>query len=241
MGGEGGKVKIAEQPINVEGWKARTAQMGEGVTFVSAEKVKNESGASGERATYAFRDITKLKLSSEPAKPAPGGMAAAGPGGVPAPTSKSEETPITFDFAKGIRAKLIVNLPQNEAPEETTGTPASMPAAETSSLKQVGQPKQIPPQMKQMFEGFRCRMIVKVDGEIVKTNASFVDKNEKDGRKNLVTIFDMDIGKLLENQEQFLKLSVLGPIRDMETAREMLKDFPGIKVETKEKVEIEFK
>ena len=70
--------------------------------------------------------------------------------------------------------------------------------------------------------------VIKGGGDITKTNATYADKNT-------VTILDMNIGKLLENPAQFEKLAAMGPIKDMETAKKMLKDFPGLKIETEEK------
>ena len=45
--------------------KAAAAGMGEGVTFVSAKKIDNETG-SGFTAVYAFADISKVKLDQNP-------------------------------------------------------------------------------------------------------------------------------------------------------------------------------
>lgn len=219
MGG-GGDVKITEQPIDIAKYKAKVTKMGEGVIFVSAEKVKREDGAAGEKVVYSFDDITKIKLQSAPEKPGPGGA----PGGQ---TSKKPQS-ISFGFVKGNPAKLTMNIPQRDTPEDAEETvPAVAPPAGTPSAKELAQ-------MKQMFGGFRFRIMVKVDGAITKTNASFVDGN-------VVTVLDMNIGELLENEEQFKKLAAMGPIQDMETAKKLLKDFPGLKIETEQKVHIEFK
>jgi hypothetical protein len=219
MGG-GGNAPPPEQPIDVAKYKAKAGKMGNGVTFVSAKKVKKEDGASGEQAIYSFSDVTKVKLQSEPEKPG-GGKPQGGMGG-------KKPKSITFDFTKGDTAKLTLNMPQDAASEEAAKIAHVItPKTEAPSAAEMGQ-------MKQMFNGFRFRMEIKVEGDITKTNASYADKNT-------VTILDMNIGELLQDQGQFEKLAAMGPIKDMETAKKMLKDFPGLKIETEEKVDIEFK
>src|SRR2546428_1179892 len=69
---------------------ANTAKMGEGVKYVSSEKIKT-SEAEGIRATYAFADVTKLRIDEKPNTPGPGAAMAA-------PQSDSGQT--SFRFTK---------------------------------------------------------------------------------------------------------------------------------------------
>jgi len=48
--------------FNEKDARAKAAKMGEGVRFVSSRKITVE-GMEGQEATYAFRDITKLRLN----------------------------------------------------------------------------------------------------------------------------------------------------------------------------------
>ena len=59
--------------FNEKDARSRAAKMGEGVSFVSSRKIKLE-GMEGQEATYAFRDMTKLKLSEKPETPSVPGL-----------------------------------------------------------------------------------------------------------------------------------------------------------------------
>jgi hypothetical protein len=74
-------------------------------------------------------------------------------------------------------------------------------------------------QMKQMFDGFRVRIMVKVDGEIARTNASYVEIDTQSKKKQLVTLFDINIGEIMKDEETFKKLAAMGEIQDMEAER----------------------
>src|SRR5689334_16253359 len=66
--------------------RAAAAQMGEGVTLVSSAPISSPDG-EGRTAVYAFRDVTKLRVSQAPQTPGGGsirvgGAAGAGSGGI---------------------------------------------------------------------------------------------------------------------------------------------------------------
>jgi len=181
--------------------------------------------------TYAFKDINKLKVNSEPDSPSlVSDSAGQSAGGEP----QKRETPITFEFVKGSTPKLTVMMAKKEKEKEV------------GKAEEVAAPDEVPPEeemamVKEMFGGFHVQLLVKVDGEITRSNATYVEKDEKTGRKQRVTLIDMDLGKLFKDEATFKKLMAMGEVEDMATAREKLKDIPGLKFETTDKVEIEFK
>ena len=59
--------------FNEKDARARAAKMGEGVRFVSSRKITVE-GMEGQEATYAFSDMTKLKLNEKPETPSMPGL-----------------------------------------------------------------------------------------------------------------------------------------------------------------------
>ena len=59
--------------FNEKDARSRASKMGEGVSFVSSRKIKQE-GMEGQEATYAFSDVTKLKLSEKPETPSVPGL-----------------------------------------------------------------------------------------------------------------------------------------------------------------------
>jgi hypothetical protein len=218
---------VAELPMDLDALAEQAQQMGEGVSFVKADRIKSTDGRGGVRAVFSFKDITKLKLAQQPAMPVPDQMQAA-----------NDADRITFGFKKGDVCLLTINMPQPEAGDaEAAAAPQVDPAMDMD----------LPPEqmmmMKQMFDGFRIRIIVKVDGEIVKTNAGYVDVSGGEKQKSVVTLLDMDLGKLLGDDAMLKKLAgtAQGPAPDMNEAKKLLKDVEGLKIETEKKVTVEFK
>lgn len=222
MGGEAAADQSANPLMDIEKYKAQAVTMGEGVRFISAKELKKTDGTTGVGVVYAFEDIRKLKISSDPYIP----------GQTEGQTSK-KSNPITFDFARDHGPKLIINLPQSDNGKKPKSS--EMPPVATQEL-----PSEQLAQMKQMFDGFRVRIMVKVDGEIARTNASYVETDTQSEKKQLVTLLDINIGKIMKDEETFKKLAAMGEIQDMETAAEKLKGIPGLKIETVKRVEIEF-
>lgn len=236
MGGEAEGASLTDSLMEETEYRQKASQLGEGVRFVSVKPMEKKDGSKGVSVLYAFNDVRKLKLNSQPDAPSGGG-----PG--MAPQSSGEPgKPITFDFVKGKNPKLIINMPHGgltDTPDDEAG-----PTSEEMEAMQAEMGEMAPEEMammKQMFDGMRVRMLVKVDGEIKKTNASFVSSGGKSGKKSYVTLMDMDFGKLMEDPEAMSKnFMAMGQMQDMGTAMETLKDVPGIKVETAGKVEVEF-
>ena len=232
--GMGGKAKGKQKnPLieSAESYKKKASAMGEGVTFVSSKEVRKADGTTGVQVTYAYKDINKLKVNSEPENPAAGPDEAKPPEGGPPP---KKENPITFEFVKGATPKLTVTMARKEKEEETAKAEEQAAPDEAAAAEQMAM-------MKQVFDGFRMQLLVAVDGEITRSNATFVEKDAKTGKKQRVTLIDMDLGKIFRDEASFKKLAAMGQVDDIATAREKLKDIPGLKFETEEKVEIEFK
>lgn len=222
MGGEAAASQSANPLIDIKKYKAQAATMGEGVRFISAKELKKTDGTTGVGVVYAFEDIRKLKISSDPDIP-----------GQTEGQASKKSNPITFDFARDHGPKLIINLPQSDNGNKPKSS--EMPPVATQEL-----PSEQLAQMKQMFDGFRVRIMVKVDGEIARTNASYVETDTQSKKKQLVTLLDMNIGEIMKDEETFKKLAAMGEIQDMETAAEKLKGIPGLKIETTKRVEVEF-
>jgi hypothetical protein len=205
--------------LSEEKAKARAADLGEGVTFVKVEP-SEANGAKGSKATYAFKDINKIKLS------AGDGMKALEdiPGAKPA--EKPKEEPMTFQFADG---KLSVNLPQPKKDDA---------AAEKKEEAKEGQPNLDDPQamamMKQVMGDMKVGIKLVIEPGIAESNAT-----HKDG--NTITLMEMDMGKIVENADAMKKLMKMGDEKDPKVAMEALKGVDGIKVETQEKITVSMK
>ncbi|MCK5849634.1 MAG: hypothetical protein KAH23_01870 [Kiritimatiellae bacterium] len=225
MGAGMGQAVPSELPIEVEKYKSKAKNMGTGVQYVSAKRVSKTDGSKGLRVLYSFTDIRKIKISSEPETPSPGRPGSVG--------DKKKDSPVTFGFTKGQLPQLIINMPKPEKSSQSS-LPPEMGGEMTPPPDQMAM-------MKQMFDGFRMRIMVKVDGSITKSNASYIEKDSKSGKKQLITLLDMNIGEIMKDEQMFKKLASMGKIQDMHTAKKMLKDIPGLKIETNEQIKVEFK
>ena len=203
--------------LDEEKLKASAAAMGEGVTFVGAKKIDNESG-SGYVATYAFTDINKLKLDQNPSAqmPTPGGKN----GGAGPEASKKEQ--VTFKFTKGPLSELTVNMP----------TPDLKAAAKEKDQAAAGMEEMAMQMMQQMFKDMKVSMAIEVAGTIKETNAEY-----KDGSR--VTLMEMDFNKLLANPEKFKQLAKKNP-KTLQESKALMKGIDGVKVETAPEVKIKF-
>lgn len=195
--------------------RAAAEKMGDGVTFVSAKKIDNDKG-SGFVATYAFTDINKLKLDQNPgdAMPTPGGVKTGAGSGA------SKVEPVTFKFAKGSPAELLVKMP---APDLKKAEKKEQPPGSEDMAMQM---------MKQMFKDMKITMAIEVAGEIKETNAEYHDGSR-------VTLIEMDFNKLLADPEKFKKLAKENP-KTLQESKVLMKGIDGVKVETAPEVKIKF-
>lgn len=226
MGGEEEKEK-GKKPIDVEEYKSKAMQLGADVKFVSAKEVARGDGASGIEVVYAFDDVRKLNIQATPDNPM--GDEMAGMMGAESTESEEAESPITFDFKKGGTSQLIIHMPEKDEPEVSEEVPEA--AEESPEMAAQGMAM-----MKQFLAGFRIRIMVNVlEGKIQKTNASFVDN------KDTVTLFDIEMGEIFSNEEYLKEWQSMSQVKDMSTAMQKMKNIPGLKIETAERVEINFK
>jgi len=193
-------------------------ELGEGVKYISGEELK-DNGREGYRAIYEFKDVNKIKMDQDVSDKAPS------MGG------ENEETPeddITFKFTKGSPATLIIYMPQEEETEV-----AEIPdEPEVHEEFAEDEESEWTEETKTMMKDFRISIQVEVDGNLVETNATYVDGST-------ITIMEMSFAELLKDPEQFKKLKSLDEA-SYEESKELLKDIPGIKIETNEKIEVIF-
>ena len=226
---EGEKTDKSTMPIEIDKYTEKALKMGEGVKFVSAKEVTNEDGTPGVQVVYSFEDIRKLRVHSDPESPASDQMTGMMP---VAEESKKESDPITFDFIEGSTPKLIIQLPEEGKVDPTGDKPEKVSKPSDMDMGQMAF-------MKQFLAGLRIRAMVKiVDGTIIKTNASYVDKIKG---SQYVTLFDMNMGELLNTEDYLKKLESMEQISDINAARTLLKDIPGFKIEAENRIEIEFR
>jgi hypothetical protein len=199
--------------------KAQATGMGEGVTYQSGEKTET-SEYSGYTVTYAFKDINKLKLNQQ------SGESAGAAGGQKAPS-----LPVLFHFSKGPTATLTIEQPKEKQPAKTAEAPeaggeAPQPVKGAISDEEAKQ-------MAEMFMGMKMALAVEVNGTIIETNAT-----HRDGRR--ITIVDLDLAKFGSSLPQLEKLKLLKGSSAAD-AKELMKDFPGMKMDLNDKLKVVFR
>lgn len=175
-------------------------KLGEGVTFVKAEKVTEEKFA-GKRVTFKFDDINKLKADMNIG---------------PDANADEAKEPLKFTFTKGSPATLVIQTPVKEKKEDKPEDPnedAQMAAAAP------------------MMKDARMTIAVNVEGTIVSTDAE-----NKDGTR--ITILDLPVGEALKDVKRF---KAIDKASDWSAAAKLMKEIPGVKVESKNSIKVQLK
>jgi hypothetical protein len=133
-----------QQFFSVEKAKAAAANMGEGVTFVSAEPIKTPK-EEGLKAVYAFTDVTKLKLDFSPE----------------VRKGVSEERLIHFKLVKLPNGNTLVTAVFGDGEK-------GEPAAE---IKEAS--REPDPLLKEMLGGMKFSVVVEPQGTVVKTESPY--------------------------------------------------------------------
>lgn len=192
------------------------AKMGQGVTFVSSEKIDTPD-RKGLKAIYAFTDIRKLSLE-EMRSPNMGDAAGMG-------SADAKDPPMRFDFKQlpGGNALLTIQQPGVEKTMKTDTTSTSKDAMDP---KMAGQGIEM---MKAFMKGLKIDVAIQVP-RVIKTNSPYVDGGT-------VTLLSMDFDKVLADPEMLQRMNGAKTLADTKAA---LKDFKGIKINLEPQVTIEY-
>jgi len=191
--------------------KERAATMGEGVEFVTAEMI-NEDGKKGGRFHYKFADINKIAISPTSSVEGLGDQA-------PDANEPEEEKdePLKFEYKDG--ELTIISPPANF--DDVTGQEGEEENPQMEAM------------MKQMLGDMRLSMKLVIADGIAATNASHVVENE-------ITLFEVEVGKLLSQKQELKEVSKLGE-DDPEGAKKAMAKLDGIKFQSEETVTVTVK
>jgi hypothetical protein len=189
---------------------------GENVVYVSSKKIDNENW-EGYHATYSFDDITKIKISPSPDSKVDMGDQAA--------ENEQEAEYYFFKFVKGNTPQLIIDRPVIELNGETDESNESDESEQ--SEEEAGE------EFVKMMEGMKIDIAVEVEGEIINTNATYVQGSR-------VTLFQMDFSEMMKNKEGFEEFKKNEP-KNIDEMKKYLEKLPGIKLEVEKPVTINFK
>ena len=217
--GEGGEKPRPVDLFEPGKLKARAAEMGDGVSFLSAKRAETPE-YSGYTASYAFKDINKLKLSQQ--KEGTSGTLA---------VDKTPSTPVFFHFRKGEPARLTIEIPKSgtadkASDEKKEGAPSQ--TTDKGTLTDEDAKK-----LADAFLSMKMALAVEVNGTIVETNATYRNGNR-------ITVVNFDLSKLASpSPAQLEKLKKLN-MTSLDDAKELLKAFPGMKMDMNDRLTVVF-
>ena len=246
MGGLGGAIQEqggqgpAPDPTNppLESLQKHATDLGEGVRYVRHEKAQNAQGWQGFLVVYEFDDINNITITSE------------NQGGVmnemmgPDAEDGAPEEPVTdmLQFAMADGVLTIKPVIDEDSVKQITDIPNQAAGGAEAGAAEGGGELDIPPSqamqmMGAMFAGMRMAIFVRIDGEIAETNATHVNGT-------LITMSDVDLARLFQNQEfaAFLDESAKNPDAvDVDGFKSKIGSFDGMIMETQDEVTVTYK
>ncbi|MBI3492778.1 MAG: hypothetical protein HY047_13525, partial [Acidobacteria bacterium] len=177
FGALGGGRGQAVDPVSEEQARALAASIGPGVTYVTSTPTSSALG-QGRDATYAFTDVSQLRISPRPAVPA-GVVAGRAPG------LSTDAAPITFSLTHETNGNAVLHI---HVPEPDFLGTLSTPAA-------AGQLAMI----RALLGGARVSLLAEPAGTLVRTTSPYVEGSR-------VTLLDIDLDQILKDEASIAKL-----------------------------------
>jgi hypothetical protein len=191
--------------------EAKASGYGEGVRYVSGEEIKID-GWQGYKAIYSFEDLNKIKMETDPNTK------------VENPQDDGQETEhFSFKFTPGDIAELIIDRPELSSENKD----------EDMSVETDTENEELDDDLVKMMDGMTMTISLELNGEIVETNASYVDDTK-------ITMLDIDFSEILKNKET-LELFKKNPPDNLDEMKAIVDNIPGMKVEFKKPVFVKFK
>jgi len=198
---------------NEEDLKKRESSLGEGVTLLSSSEIKTDT-KQGYKVEYSFTDINKLRIDQNPDSRIPDD----GSEVEPADTSY-----VTFNFTRGDVSQLTIDLPDPVKYENEEEFETEEDTTDTGDLSEL----------KFLIQDLSFKLVVHVNGELTESNADYVEDSD-------ITLFNLNFNQLLDNPEKLKELNKMKS-NDLKELKEIMKDIPGIKIETNDPVVIKFR
>lgn len=205
-GGRGGADPLSEQQA-----RDTTASIGPGVTYVTSAPVTTPLGL-GRDATYAFTDVTQLRISTQPA--APGGISLKTQGFSTQP-SPTESITFTITHEANGNAVLHIHVPEPNY-LDFFGSP--------QAASQIGM-------IRTMLAGARVLLAAEPNGPLVRTSSPFVD-----GQR--VTLLDIDLDEVFKDDTLLPRIQAAAATPA--EAKAILLKAKGLKINLDPEITIEF-
>lgn len=195
--------------------QTKLMEYGPGVTLESSRDSTNEQGWKGFEAVYAFSDINQIRL-----------------GGADISDDEGDALQFTFQFTPGDTATLrivpVKPVATDAAEEMDPMDEDDFPMAEMPDMGDMDLLGGMEGMFANMFEGMRVRMMVRVDGDVVESNADYPVA----GRDNVFTLMDLEFDRFLNDPEAMQLLMAEDPDAIYKLKE---KDVPGVRVEDPDK------
>jgi hypothetical protein len=169
LGGLGGGAQSVDPSSEAQARTLATA-IGPGVSYVNSTPISTPTG-QGREATYAFSDVTQLRISTQPAAPA----------GVSINTQgfKTDGETVTFSLTHDPGGSTILHI---HVPEPNF----------LDALGSKGAASQIP-MIKTLLGGAHVLLAVEPEGTLVRTSSPFVEGPR-------VTLLEVDLDEVLKDE-----------------------------------------
>lgn len=209
--GGGRGASASADPLSEQQAKDVTASIGPGVSYVSSELVTTPLG-QGRDATYAFTDVSTLRISTQPAAPAGINLKM---NGVSTQPSASESITFTMTHEANGNAMLHIHVPEPNY-LDFFGSP--------KAAEQIGM-------IKTMLAGARVLLAAEPNGVLVKTSSPFVE-----GQR--VTLLDIDLDTVLADDTLLPRIQAVAATPA--EAKAVLLGAKGLKINLDPEITIEF-
>jgi hypothetical protein len=177
FGGLGGRAGAqAVDPLAEAQARTLAAAIGPGVTYVASKPISTPLG-QGREATYAFTDVTELRVSTQPA--APPGVT------INTPALKTDGPAVSFSLTHDPDGKAILHI---LVPEPNF----------LDALGSQGAASQIP-MIKTLLGGAHVLLMVEPDGVLLRTSSPYVDGSR-------VTLLEVDLDEVLKDERLIARL-----------------------------------
>jgi hypothetical protein len=168
LGGGGARQTI--DPTSEQQAQEMAAALGPGVTYVSSQPVSTPIG-EGRDAIYAFTDVSRLRVSTQP--PPPGGVSVQAGG-----LSTMGDT-LTFGFTHEPNGNAVLHI---NVPESSLINALSSNAVAPQQMAML----------KSLLAGAHVMLGVEPDGALVRTNSAYVEAPR-------VTLLELDLDEALKD------------------------------------------
>jgi hypothetical protein len=198
-------------PLSEAQARAMTSVLGEGVTFVSSAPLTTPLG-QGRESIYAFTDINRLKVSTQP--PAPAGV------NIQANGMSTEGETVTFSLTREANgnAVLHINVPEPNFLDDLRSGNGAGPGASQMAM------------IKSLLAGAHVLLGVEPMGTLVRSSSPYVEGSR-------VTLLEVDLDQMLKDDTLTSRLQ---GAKTQDEMKAIIKGTPGLKINFDRQITVEF-